>query len=129
MPSPGGAGTLLHRKQGDYVVQRGSHERHSLIYPRAKMVEFGDAVSLHPPKYSHQESFVQACMGNGTTESRFSVSGLLTQVLNLGTIAEYLNVDLQFDPKTKRFIGNEQANARLAGPAPRAEWADCYKLA
>jgi hypothetical protein len=50
-------------------------------------------------------------------------------VLNLGTIAEYLNVDLQFDPKTKRFIGNEEANARLAGPPPRAEWADCYKLA
>jgi hypothetical protein len=54
---------------------------------------------------------------------------LLTQVLNLGTIAEYLNVDLQFDPATKRFIGNDEANARLAGPAPRAEWADCYKLA
>jgi predicted dehydrogenase len=129
MPSPGGAGTTLHRKQGDYVIQRGSHERHSLVYPRAKMVEFGDAVSLHPPKYNHFESFVHACMGEGTTESRFSVSGLLTQVLNLGTIAEYLNVDLQFDPQTKRFIGNDEANARLAGPAPRAAWADCYKLA
>jgi len=93
------------------------------------MVEFKDSVALHPPNYNHFESFIQACMGNGTTESPFSVSGELTQVLNLGTIAEYLNVDLQFDPKTKRFIGNEEANARLAGPAPRAEWADCYKLA
>ena len=129
IPNPGTTGSLLHRKQGDYLVQRGSHDRHSLIYPRAKMVEFKDAVALHPPKYSHFESFVQACMGNGTTESRFSVSGALTQVLNLGTIAEYLNVDLQFDPKTKRFIGNEEANDRLAGPPPRAEWADCYKLA
>lgn len=129
MPNPGGAGTTLHRKQGDYVIQRGSHERHSLVYPRAKMVEFGDAVSLHPPKHNHFESFIHACMGEGTTESRFSVAGVLTQVLNLGTIAEYLNVDLQFDPQTKRFIGNDEANARLAGPAPRAEWADCYKLA
>lgn len=129
IPNPGNTGSLLHRKQGDYLVQRGSHDRHSQIYPRAKMVENKDTMALHPPKYSHQESFIQACLGNGTTESPFSVSGLLTQVLNLGTIAEYLNVDLQFDPKTKRFIGNEEANARLSGPAPRAEWADCYKLA
>ena len=129
MPNPGNAGSYLHRKQGDYLVQRGSHDRHSLVYPRAKMVELGDVMSLHAPKLNHFQSFVQACMGNGTTESPFSISGELTQVLNLGTIAEYLNVELQFDPKTKRFIGNDEANARLAGPAPRAEWADCYKLA
>jgi hypothetical protein len=129
IPNPGNAGSLLHRKQGDYLVQRGSHDRHSLLYPRAKMVENKDAMGLHPFKLSHQESFIQACLGNGTTESPFSIAGELTQVLNLGTIAEYLNVDLQFDPKTKRFIGNDEANARLAGPAPRAEWADCYKLA
>ena len=129
IPNPGNTGSLLHRKQGDYLVQRGSHDRHSIVYPRAKMVEFKDAMALHPPKNNHFQSFIQACMGNGSTESPFSIAGVLTQVLNLGTIAEYLNVDLQFDPKTKRFIGNEAANARLAGPAPRAEWADCYKLA
>ena len=93
------------------------------------MVEFKDAMALHPTEFSHQESFIQACLGNGKTESPFSVAGVLTQVLNLGTIAEYLNADLQFDPQTKRFVGNEEANARLAGPAPRPEWADCYKLA
>ncbi len=129
IPNPGNTGSLLHQKQGDYLVQRGSHDRHSLVYPRAKMVEFKDAMALHPPKHNHFQSFIQACMGNGGTESPFSVSGVLTQVLNLGTIAEYLNVDLQFDPKTKRFIDNDAANARLAGPPPRAEWADCYKLA
>ncbi|MCF7789305.1 MAG: Gfo/Idh/MocA family oxidoreductase [Prosthecobacter sp.] len=129
IPNPGNTGSLLHRKQGDYLVQRGSHDRHSIVYPRAKMVEFKDAMALHPPKYNHFQSFIQACMGNGSTQSPFSIGGALTQVLNLGTIAEYLNVDLQFDPKTKRFINNEAANARLAGPPPRAEWADCYKLA
>jgi hypothetical protein len=129
IPNPGGAGSLLHRKQGDYLVQRGSHDRHSLLYPRSKMVEFKDAMGLHPLKRNHFDSFINACMGEGKTESPFSVSGLLTQVLNIGTIAEYLNVDLKFDPATKRFIGNDEANARLAGPPPRAEWADCYKLA
>jgi hypothetical protein len=86
-------------------------------------------MGLHPLERNHFNSFINACMGEGKTESPFSVSGLLTQVLNLGTIAEYLNVDLQFDPATKRFIGNEEANTRLAGPPPRAEWAECYKLA
>jgi len=93
------------------------------------MLEFKDAMALHKPQYTHYESFVQACMGNTSTESPFSISGELTQVLNLGMIAEYLNVDLQFDPKTKRFVGNDAANALLAGAPPRAEWADCYKLA
>lgn len=129
VPKPGKAGTLLHRKQGDYLVQRGSHDSHSLIYPRTKMLEFRDAVALNKPKLDHFQSFVQACMGNGTTESAFSISGELTQVLNLGTIAEYLNTELTFDPKTKRFTGNDTANALLAGPVPRAEWADSYKLA
>lgn len=129
IPNPGKTGSLLHRKQGDYLVQRASHDSHSLVYPRAKMLEFKDAMALLPPKLNHFESFVQACMGNATTESPFSISGVLTQVLNLGTIAEFLNVDLQFDPKTKRFVGNDAANALLAGAVPRAEWAECYKLA
>lgn len=128
-PKPSKNGTLLHRKQGDYLVQRGSHDNHSQIYPRVKMVELRDAMALRPPKLNHFESFVQACMGNGTTESPFSISGELTQVLNLGMIAEYLNVELTFDPKTKRFTGNDAANALLTGAPPRKEWADCYKLA
>lgn len=128
-PKPPKAGSLLHRKQGDYLVQRGSHDSHSLVYPRTKMMEFRDAVALHPLKLNHFESFVQACMGNGVTESPFSIAGELTQVLNLGMIAEYLNVELNFDPAAKRFTGNDAANALLAGPPPRKEWADCYKLA
>ncbi len=129
VPKPSKNGTLLHRRQGDYLVQRGSHDSHSLIYPRAKMLEFRDAVALHPPKLNHFESFVQACMGNGSTESPFSISGVLTQVLNLGMISEYLNVELTFDPKTRRFTGNDAANALLAGAPPRKEWADSYSLA
>jgi predicted dehydrogenase len=129
VPKPAKNGTLLHRKQGDYLVQRGSHDNHSLLYPRAKMLEFREAMALHPLKLSHFESFVQTCMGNGATESPFSISGELTQVLNLGMIAEYLNTELTFDPKSKRFTGNEAANALLAGPPPRKEWAECYKLA
>jgi len=57
------------------------------------------------------------------------VGGALTQVLNLGMIAEYLNVDLKFDPAKKRFVGNDEANFLLQGAKPRSEWAHYYKLA
>ena len=81
------------------------------------------------PKFDHMESFVQACMGNGKTDSPFSVAAPLTQVLTLGVVAEFLNVKLKFDSKTKKFIGNDEANALLSGPAPRKDWAGHYKLA
>ncbi len=128
VPEPGNAGTLLHRQQGDYLIQRGHHDSASRLYPRAKMGDFRDSMKAPRIALNHQESFVQACMGNGTTESPFKVGGALTQVLNLGMIAEYLNVELTFDPATKRFVGNDQANALLAGAPPRPEWAGHYRI-
>jgi hypothetical protein len=128
-PKLGQAGTLLHRKQGDYLIMRGHHGDASRIYPRRVMLEHMDMVKAPKPEYTHEHSFIQACMGSATTNSPFSVAGELTQVLHLGMIAEFLNVDLKFDPATKRFIGNDEANSLLKGSPPRAEWADLYKLA
>lgn len=129
LPALGEAGTLLHRKQGDYVILRGHHGDASRIYPQKIMLEKWDAVKAPRPEHSHGTSFVQACLGNTQTTSPFNVSGVLTQVLNLGMIAEYLNVDLQFDPKQKRFVGNDEANFLLQGEKPRTEWAHYYTLA
>lgn len=127
--SVGGAGTLLHRKQEDYLVQRNSHWSASRLISAEPHGELKAAMDTTGPKYDHAESFVQACMGNGATESPFQIGAALTQVLTLGVIAEYLNEDLEFDPKTKRFKGNDVANSLLAGPAPRKEWAGHYRLA
>jgi hypothetical protein len=128
LPDPGGAGTLLHRKQKDYLIQRLHHNRASRLYPRIAMGDHREALKAPGVNQTHQESFVQASLGNGTTESPFSVGGELTQVLQLGVIAEYLNEELNFDPATKQFIGNDAATALLSGPAPRAEWAGHYRI-
>ena len=128
-PNLGGAGTLLHRKQEDYLVHRNSHSSTSKLISSKKRNDLKAALDTKGPEFDHMESFVQASMGNGKTESPFSVGGSLTQVLNLGMIAEFLNTDLQFDPKTRKFTGNDQANALLSGPTPRKEWAAHYKLA
>ncbi len=129
IPELGEAGTLLHRKQGDYLIMRGHHGDASRIYPRKIMLEHMDAVKAPKPEYPHGTSFIQACMGKTSTTSPFSVGGALTQVLNLGMIAEYLNVDLKFDPANNRFVGNDEANFLLHGAKPRSEWAHYYKLA
>jgi predicted dehydrogenase len=128
-PALGEAGTLLHRKQGDYVILRGHHGDASRIYPREIMLKHMDTIKAPKPAYTHGTSFVQACLGNTRTTSPFSVAGELTQVLNLGMIAELLNVALQFDPAKKQFVGNDEANLLLRGAEPRAEWAHYYRIA
>lgn len=127
-PKAGKAGTLLHRKDGKYLVERGSHTKPSRLYPRIKMKDFADDMKAKTPKFGHEASFIQACMGNGTTASPFSVGGELTQVLLLGVICQYLNQNLEFDPTTKQFKGNDIANAMLKGPKPRAGWEEFYKM-
>lgn len=125
-PKLSGAGTFLHRKDGAFLVQRGSHSSPSRIYPREKMMEFKDDIKAANPEFDHQQAFTQACLGKGTTNSRFSIAAPLTKVLLLGVIGQYLKENLEFDPKTESFKGNDKANALLAGPAPRKEWAAYY---
>ena len=93
------------------------------------MMEHAETMKAPRPEFGHGASFIQACMGNTETESPFRISGPLTQVLNLGMIAEYLNQDLEFDPRTKQFVGNAKANFLLSGASPRPEWAHYYQLA
>ncbi|MFT5123640.1 MAG: putative dehydrogenase [Candidatus Omnitrophota bacterium] len=124
-PKLGGAGTLFQPEGADYMVLRGSHGGSSRLLPYEKSSELDAKVDS--VKVDHGESFIQACMGNGNTWSPFSVSAKLTQVLTLGCIAQYLNADLAFDPKTKTITNNKEGNARLAIP-PRKGWEDFYKM-
>jgi hypothetical protein len=121
------AGTILHRKDEQFLIARGSHAGPSSLLPRAVMLEHREDMKIPGPEFDHMESFTQACMGNGHTTSPFSISGELTQVLLLGVITQYLNEDLEFDPQTKRFKNNDKANALLDGPLPRKEWESFYR--
>jgi len=126
-PNLGGAGTLLHRKDGEFLIQRGSHEGVSRILPREQLMKYRKDLKVEGPEFNHMQSFTQACMGNGTTQSPFSKSGELTQVLLLGVVCQYLNEDLEFDPGTKRFKNNDRANELLDGPPAREGWKDFYQ--
>jgi len=127
LPKLGGAGTLLHRKDGQFLIHRGSHSEYSRLMPLAKSREYKDAMKLEKMPWRHWEHFIQSCMGNCKPNSPFSISGPLTQTLLMGVICQYLNTDLDFDLKTRRFKNNAQANAMLDGPDPRKGWEDYYK--
>ena len=126
-PNLGAAGTLMHRKDGKFIIQRGSHGKSSRLMPYVNMREYRDALKAKSPAYTHEAAFTQACMGNGSTTSPFSIAGELTQVLMLGVIAQYLNESFNFDPKTKRILNNAKADALLKGPEPRKEWKEYYQ--
>ncbi len=128
MPKIGRAGTLLHRKQEDYLITRGSHLDASRLLPRAKMSDFRESLKAAAPPHDHSGNFVQACLGNATCSSPFSKGAPLTQVLLLGTIAQRLNRSLDFDPATKRFRNDDEANALLDGAPVREGWKDYYTL-
>jgi len=125
-PSLGRAGTILHRKDEQFVIHRGSHGSASRLYPKASMMDYRQALKAPSGGPDHMQSFVQSCMGNGTTTSPFSVGGPLTQVLMLGVIAQYLNEDFSFDPSTGRITDNPKADALLDGPAARKGWKQYY---
>jgi len=126
IPRLGRAGTVLHRKDEQFVIQRGSHGSVSRLYPRASMMDYKRALKAPSGGLDHMQSFIQSCMGNGKTTSPFSVGGPLTQLLMLGVIAQYLNEGFNFDRDTERITNNKTANALLEGPKPRKGWERYY---
>ena len=77
---------------------------------------------------NHYVNFLRACKGEEKTRSPFQIAGVLCQVFCLGVIAQRLNTQLFFDPRTKKFTNNEFANAMLSGMPPRRGWEEFYKV-
>ena len=122
----GGPGSIIYGK--DLTFQRGSHGNSCTILPREKYMDMRKSLPTFPQKNSnHMENFLLACKGEEETRSPFAVSGVLTQVFNLGVIAQRLGGTIKFDPKTKQITNNETANA-LLDPTPRKGWEEFYKL-
>jgi hypothetical protein len=61
--------------------------------------------------------------------SRFEVSGPLSQFMNLGVIATHVNAKVEFDAKTRRITNHAAADALLRiGEPPRKGWEEYFKV-
>jgi predicted dehydrogenase len=120
-------GKIIYTK--DLIFKGGSHGSTLSIIPKEKAEAMKDKLPEVPKSPSnHYVNFLRACQGTEKTRSPFEINGVLSQVFCLGVIAQHLNTQLFFDPRTKQFTNNEFANALLSGMPPRRGWEDFYKL-
>ena len=120
-------GKIIYSK--DLTFKGATHGSTLSIIPEEKAREMADKLPEVPPSPSnHFENFLLACQGLEKTRSPFEINGVLSQVFCLGVIAQRLNTQLFFDPRTKQFTNNAFANALLAGMPPRRGWEQFYKL-
>ncbi len=120
------AGKILYAK--DLVFRGGSHADALRIVPRQKYLDMRRSLPGFPQKNSdHWANFLLSCKGEEQPRSPFSVSGPLSQVLNLGMIAQRVGTDIEFDRTDKRITNNPAADA-LLDPAPRKGWEEFYRM-
>ncbi len=114
---------------GDLTFKGGSHGSTLSIIPEESARDMEGSLPEVPSSPSnHFENFVLACKGEESCRSPFEVSAPLSQVFVLGTLAQKLNTKLKFDRKKKRITNNKLADQLLAGPPPRKDWEEFYKL-
>jgi len=116
----------------EYIFKGGSHSSALKIVPESLHEELDAAGKLpHVPEdyhYNHYINFFNAIRGTEKAHSPFEVSGVLSQVMNLGVIAQRLNTTFHFDRGSKEITDNAFANALLAGAPPRKGWEDYFKI-
>ncbi|MEL7586223.1 MAG: Gfo/Idh/MocA family oxidoreductase [Prolixibacteraceae bacterium] len=120
-------GKIIYSK--DLIFKGGSHGSTLSIIPEEKAKDMASKLPEVPLSPSnHYANFLLACQGKEKTRSPFEVAGPLSQVFNLGVLAQQMNTKLLFDRKTKRITNNKLANELLVGTKPRKEWKEFYKL-
>lgn len=110
------------------VFQGSAHGSPLRIVPRDRNRELAPKLPRITGRNSdHYANFLLACKGQEETRTPFSVSGPLTQLFNLGILAQRFGGELEFDSKTQQITNHAAANA-LLDPAPRKGWEQYYNL-
>lgn len=120
-------GKIIYSKE--LTFKGGSHGSTLSIIPKEKAKEMKSRLPEVPKSTSnHFENFLLACLGKERTRSPFEIHGPLSQVFSLGVMAQRLNTQILFDPKTKEVTNNPFANAMLTQAPPRKGWEEYYKI-
>ena len=113
----------------DLIFKGGSHGSALSIIPADKAKEMESKLPEVPKSPSnHYANFLKGCKGEEETRSPFEIAGPLSQVFNLGVLAQQLNTKIVFDRDKKQITNNKLANELLVGTPPRKGWEQFYKL-
>jgi len=113
----------------ELTFKGGSHGSTLSIIPEEKARDLASSLPEVPESPSdHFTNFLLACKGEEKTRSPFEIAGPLSQVFNLGVLAQQLNTRLLFDRERKRITNNRLADKLLRGTNPRKEWREFYTL-
>jgi len=120
-------GKIIYGK--DLTFKGGSHGSTLSLIPSERANDMVSKLPEVPQSPSnHFANFLLACRGEEKTRSPFSVGGPLSQVFNLGVIAQRLNAKLNFDRDTKQITNHPLGNLLLTGAPPRKGWEEFYLL-
>ncbi len=120
-------GKIIYSK--DLIFKGGTHGATLSIIPPEKAKEMESKLPAVPESTSnHYANFLKGVQGVETTRSPFEIAGPLSQVFNLGVLAQQLNTKIEFDREKKQITNNKMANEMLVGAPPRKGWEQYYKL-
>lgn len=113
----------------DLIFKGGTHGSTLSIIPEEKAKAMESKLPEVPQSPSnHYANFLKAVKGEEQARSSFDIAGPLSQVFNLGVLAQRMNTKLIFDRDKKQITNNKLANELLVGEPPRKGWEQFYKL-
>ena len=111
-------GKIIYGK--DLTFAGGSHSDALRVVPQKKFMEVRETLPRITGKNSnHYTNYLLACKGEEESRSPFRVSGELTQVFNLGVIAQRLGGTITFDSHSGRQTSPECHYHRRRSPRCR----------
>ena len=113
----------------DLTFKGGTHGATLEIIPADKARDMASKLPQVPRSTSdHYKNFLLGVLGEEKCRSSFAVSGPLSQMMNLGVIAQRVGGKFKFDREKEVITDNKEANDLLKGVPPRKEWEQFYNL-
>jgi predicted dehydrogenase len=114
------SGSIFHGKQVTFSM--GQYGDFFFTAPASKLEELkpkAPAIKYPRPKGGHYRDWVDAIREGRKAVSDFSYAGPLTEVIQLGVIAQRVQRTLNWDARAGKFINDDEANKFLVAPVPR----------
>jgi hypothetical protein len=96
------------------LLSRGEGTRTLRFIPQSRINDYKQPAQILPRSIGHHKEWIEACKGNGTTESDFSFAGPLTEACQLGNICMRMGgIAIEWDSVNFKITNNEEANNLL----------------